>query len=132
MPTQNWGSNDVNGRSFLLNPANVARVAPVAGNANLARIGFVGASHPEIIWAGTPADCVTNLNALTTAGEGDFLALPLVDGGNLYVREATFAEATVDVADPGNRSYLWTTEGPEIRWHVDLDLIEINEVFFPA
>ena len=30
MPTQNWGANDVNGTSFLLNPANVARVAPVA------------------------------------------------------------------------------------------------------
>lgn len=130
MPTQNWGSNDVNGRSFLLNPANVARIAPVTGNANLARMGFVGASPPEIIWAGTPADCVTNLNALTTAGEGDFLALPLVGGGTLYIREATLANAIVDSADPENRSYLWTTEGPEIAWHIDLNLIEINQVFF--
>jgi hypothetical protein len=31
-----WGSNDVNGTSFIVNPDNVARVASVAGNANRA------------------------------------------------------------------------------------------------
>ena len=132
MPTQNWGSNDVNGTSFLLNPANVARVAPVAGDANLARMGFIGASHPEVTWSGTPANLAINLNGLTTVAEGDFLALPLVGGGRLYIREATFAEATADPADPENRSYLWTTEGPEIRWHIDLNLTEIDQVFFPV
>lgn len=130
MPIANWGANDVNGTSFLLNPANVARVAPVTGNANLARMGLVDGSKPEITCGSTPAALVANLNALLTVGEGAFLAFPLVGGGRLYVREATFACAIEDTENPTTRSYLWTTEGPEVRWHIALNLADLNAVFF--
>lgn len=131
MATGNWGSNDVNGTSFLVNPDNVARVASVAGAVNRARMGFVGGSKPEITWAGGPAALVANLNALLDPGADDFLALALVGGGTLYVKETSFAGAIADAADPGAASYLWTTEGPEIRWHVALNLTQINQTFFP-
>lgn len=131
MPASNWGSNDVNGTSFLLNPDNVARIASVSGDLNLARIGFVGGSKPEITWPGTPAALATNINAQLSPGADDFLQIVLVDGGTLYVSETSFAGAVVDAADPGNASYLWTTEGPELRWHVALNLTEITQTFFP-
>lgn len=131
MATGNWGSNDVNGTSFLVNPDNVARVASVAGNANRARLGFLGGSKPEITVGLTPAATAVNLNALLDPGADDFLAFALVGGGTLYVKETSFAGAVVDAADPLNASYLWTIEGPEIRWHVALNLTEITQTFFP-
>lgn len=131
MATSNWGSIDVNGTSFLVNPDNVARVASVAGAVNRARMGMVGGAQPEITWPGGPAALVANLNAVLDLGAPEFLALALVGGGTLYVKETSFASAIADAADPLGASYLWTTEGPEIRWHVALNLTEITQTFFP-